>query len=68
MRLLETTEKANALLEGIDRKSDVLARNLIVTLESLRRALDSLQVLMERVKANPSDLIFGEPTPPPTIK
>ena len=68
MRLSETAEKANALLEGIDRKSDVLARNLIVTLESLRRALDSLQVLMERVKANPSDLIFSEPTPPPTIK
>jgi hypothetical protein len=41
---------------------------MIVTLESLRWALESLQTFLERVKANPSDLILGEPTPPRTIK
>ena len=68
LKLSGTVEKASVFLGGIDQKSDVLARNMIVTLESLRWALDSLQTFLERVKANPSDLILGEPTPPRTIK
>jgi len=55
--------KMNQLVEGLDKRSLAITNNIKGTSENLKRASESLEMLIDRVYASPSDLFFGEPPP-----
>ncbi len=64
MNLAETVGHANRLLEGVDRRTRAVAVEMTATSENLRRASETLDLILERLSTSPSDLIFGQPPPP----
>jgi len=60
----ETVAKLNLVIEGLDRRSVAVTNDIKVTTENLKRASESLEMLVERIYASPSDLLFGQPPPP----
>ncbi len=64
LKLSETVEKANRVMDGVDKKTETLTRELIITADILWRTLESLQLLLQRIKTTPSDLIFSQPPQP----
>jgi phospholipid/cholesterol/gamma-HCH transport system substrate-binding protein len=61
MKLAETGEKANKMVEGFDRRSRAITTELRVSSENLQQATETLQRLLERLNTTPSDLIFSSP-------
>ncbi|RQW88374.1 MAG: MCE family protein [Geobacter sp.] len=61
LKLADTANKANQLVEGIDRRSRAITMELRVTSENLQQASETLQTLLDRVNKTPSDLIFSSP-------
>jgi phospholipid/cholesterol/gamma-HCH transport system substrate-binding protein len=61
MKLAETGEKANKMVEGFDRRSRAVTTELRVSSENLQQATETLQRLLERLNTTPSDLIFSSP-------
>ena len=61
MRLKDTAVKANQLMDALDRTARTSAVDIQTATENLRRASESLERLLERIEANPSDLFFGRP-------
>lgn len=61
LKLADTAEKANQLVEGIDRRSRAITTELRDTSENLQQASETLQTLLDRLNATPSDLIFSAP-------
>lgn len=57
-------KKMNQLVEGFDKRSLAITNNIRDTSENLKRASESLEMLVDRVYASPSDLLFGQPPPP----
>lgn len=64
MRLRDTAAKANQLMDELDRTARTSAVDVETATENLRRASESLERLLERIEANPSDLFFGKPSEP----
>jgi phospholipid/cholesterol/gamma-HCH transport system substrate-binding protein len=60
----ETIGKLNQWVERLDKRSLTITNDVKVISENLRRASESLDMLIERVYASPSDLLFGQPPPP----
>jgi phospholipid/cholesterol/gamma-HCH transport system substrate-binding protein len=60
----EAVAKLNQVIEGLDRRSVAVTNDIKVTSENLKRASESLEMLLDRVYASPSDLLFGQPPPP----
>ena len=60
----DTVAKLNQVIEGLDRRSVAVTNDIKVTSENLKRASESLEMLVERVYASPSDLLFGQPPAP----
>lgn len=61
LNVAETTGKANRLIENINKKMNTAATEITVTSENLRRVSETLENLMERLSADPSELIFSVP-------
>jgi phospholipid/cholesterol/gamma-HCH transport system substrate-binding protein len=61
MKLRQTAGKVGELVEMTSRKTEVTLTDAGIAVESLRRAADSLQTLIDRLSADPSALIFGKP-------
>ncbi|HOI15108.1 MAG TPA: MlaD family protein [Geobacteraceae bacterium] len=61
LKLAETGEKANRVVEGIDQRSRAITTELRVSSENLQQASETLQRLLERLNTTPSDLIFSAP-------
>lgn len=59
----ETIGKLNQWVERLDKRSLTITNDVKVISENLRRASESLDMLIERVYASPSDLLFGQPPP-----
>jgi len=59
----DAAKKMNQLVEGLDKRSLAITNNIKGTSENLKRASESLEMLIDRVYASPSDLLFGEPPP-----
>lgn len=59
----DAARKMNQLVEGLDKRSLAITNNIKGTTENLKRASESLEMLIDRVYASPSDLLFGEPPP-----
>ena len=60
----DAAKKVNQLVEGLDKRSLEFTNNLKATGENLKRASESLEMLIDRVYASPSDLLYGQPPPP----
>lgn len=63
LNISETTSKANRLIDNINKKVNTAATEITVTTENLRRVSETLENLMERLNADPSELIFSVPPP-----
>ena len=63
MKLAETSAKTNRLIDDISRRSKVITTEIQLTGENLRRASENLDLLIERLKADPSDILFSDPPP-----
>jgi phospholipid/cholesterol/gamma-HCH transport system substrate-binding protein len=61
MKLADTAGKANRMAEGLERKTRTISVELEATSENLRRATDTLDQLMERVRTTPSEILFSKP-------
>jgi len=59
--LAETSDKATKLIDNTSRKVKLIGEELQATSENLRRASENLDEVLERLKADPSDIIFSEP-------
>jgi uncharacterized protein YoxC len=60
----DAAKKMNQLVEGLDKRSLEITNNIRATSENLKRASESLEMLVDRVYASPSDLLYGQPPPP----
>ncbi|HBE44053.1 MAG TPA: hypothetical protein DDW17_01035 [Deltaproteobacteria bacterium] len=59
----EAAAKTNYLIDTINRKMNIATTEIQVTAENMRRLSETLEQLIERLHADPSDIIFS--TPPP---
>jgi phospholipid/cholesterol/gamma-HCH transport system substrate-binding protein len=59
----DAARKMNQLVEGLDKRSLAITNNIRDTSENLKRASESLEMLVDRLYASPSDLLFGQPPP-----
>lgn len=64
INLIETTRKANTFLESTTKRTQAVAVEAQITLENLRRASETLDDILDRLKADPSELIFSSPPTP----
>jgi DNA repair ATPase RecN len=62
LKASETADRAGRLLEGIDRRTRGMKTDFERTTEEIRQAAESLKLLLDRLQANPSDLLFSRPT------
>jgi phospholipid/cholesterol/gamma-HCH transport system substrate-binding protein len=60
----DAAKKVNQLAKGLDKRSLEITNNIKATSDNLKRASESLEMLVDRVYASPSDLLFGQPPPP----
>ena len=63
LRLAETAEKTNRIVDTLSRTSRTTARDLQVMSDNMKRSTETLERLVERLESNPSDLIFSKPPP-----
>jgi phospholipid/cholesterol/gamma-HCH transport system substrate-binding protein len=63
LRLAETAEKANRVVDNLSRTSRTTARDVQIMSDNLRRASETLERLVERLEGNPSDLLFSSSPP-----
>ena len=61
LNLAETSDKANRLIDNVSRKTKLIGEELQTTSENLRRASENLDEVLDRLKSDPSDIIFSEP-------
>jgi len=63
MDLSKTTANTNRLIEGIDRRTQRITEEISSAAENLGETSGSLDRLIERLRAKPSDIICGKPLP-----
>ncbi len=61
MKLAETGRRTGALIEGLDSRSRAVAEEINATAKNLRRSSETLELLMERLSADPSSVLFSKP-------
>lgn len=63
MKLAETSAKTNRLIDDLSRKTKVISTEIQSTTENLRRTSENLDLLIDRLKSDPSDILFSDPPP-----
>ena len=63
LRLAETAEKANRVVDTLSRTSRTTARDLQIMSDNMKRSTETLERLVERLESNPSDLLFSNSPP-----
>jgi phospholipid/cholesterol/gamma-HCH transport system substrate-binding protein len=56
-----TIDGLNGTIDGLNTRMNRIANEIQVTAENLKQASETLEDFLERVSADPSDLIFSEP-------
>ena len=64
MKLKETSGQAQRLLEGLETDSRRISADLKVTAEHLRQVTENLEGLVDRIQADPSEILFGSAPAP----
>jgi phospholipid/cholesterol/gamma-HCH transport system substrate-binding protein len=57
----EIAGKADLLLDNLTRRAQTVTTEVQITSENLRRASETLENLLDRLRADPSEIIFSEP-------
>jgi hypothetical protein len=63
MKMSETKEKTDQLISNMARRTQTITTEMQITSESLRRASETLESLLNRLHADPSEIIFSDPLP-----
>jgi phospholipid/cholesterol/gamma-HCH transport system substrate-binding protein len=63
MKLADSAGKANQILTGVDKSVREMTFNLKNTADNLQRASESLDILIDKLRDDPSDLLFSRPPP-----
>jgi phospholipid/cholesterol/gamma-HCH transport system substrate-binding protein len=63
MKLTESAVKANQIVAGVDKSVREMTFNLKNTADNLQRASENLDILMDKLRDDPSDLLFSRPPP-----
>jgi phospholipid/cholesterol/gamma-HCH transport system substrate-binding protein len=63
LKLTETAEKTNRLVDNLSRASRTTARDIQTMSDNLKRTSETLERLVDRLESNPSDLLFSSPPP-----
>jgi len=63
MKLAESAGKANQVVTGIDKSVRQIAFDLKNTTDNLQRASENLDILIDKLRDDPSDLLFSRPPP-----
>jgi phospholipid/cholesterol/gamma-HCH transport system substrate-binding protein len=63
LRLGQAADKVEGFVDNLNRSTRAMTIEIRATSESLRRSTESLELLLDRLEATPSDVIFS--TPPP---
>jgi phospholipid/cholesterol/gamma-HCH transport system substrate-binding protein len=61
MKISETAGKANQLINTMTRRTQAITNEIQATSENLRHASETLENLLDRLHADPSDIIFSNP-------
>lgn len=61
LNLAETSDRANQLIENASRKTRLITTELQITSENLRRTTENMDQLVDRLKVDPSEIIFSNP-------
>lgn len=61
LKLGQLTADAEKLIKGVRGKTQTVVDNLAATSELLRRTAETLERLVQRLEANPSQLLFSRP-------
>ncbi len=61
LKAAEIAGKAGRLIEGLDRRTRGIKVDVERTADDIRQAVESLKLLLDRLHANPSDLLFSRP-------
>jgi phospholipid/cholesterol/gamma-HCH transport system substrate-binding protein len=61
MKIAETADNVNRIVERAGPKVDATLTEVEATAQTLRRAADALEALVDRINADPSALIFSRP-------
>jgi phospholipid/cholesterol/gamma-HCH transport system substrate-binding protein len=61
LKAAEIAGKAGRLIDGLDRRTRGMKEDVERTADDIRQAVESLKLLLDRLHANPSDLLFSRP-------
>lgn len=61
IKISETAGKANQLINNMARRTQAISTEIQATSENLKRASETLENLLDRLHADPSDIIFSNP-------
>ena len=63
MQLVETVGKTNRIVAGVDQSVREISQDLRMTTDNLQKASENLDILMDKLRDDPSDLLFSRPPP-----
>jgi phospholipid/cholesterol/gamma-HCH transport system substrate-binding protein len=61
LNLAETSDRTNQLIENASRKTKRITTELEITSENLKRTSENMDQLVDRLKTDPSEIIFSNP-------
>lgn len=63
MKLADSAGKANQIVAGVDKSVREMTFDLKNTADNLQRASENLDILIDKLRDDPSDLLFSRPPP-----
>lgn len=63
MKLADTAGQAKQIVAGVDKSVKDMTHDLKNTLDNVQRASENLDILMDKLRDDPSDLLFSQPPP-----
>jgi phospholipid/cholesterol/gamma-HCH transport system substrate-binding protein len=63
MKLADSAGKANQIVAGVDKSVRDMTFDLKNTTDNLQRASENLDILIDKLRDDPSDLLFSRPPP-----
>ncbi len=63
MKLADSVGKANQIVAGVDKSVRDITYDLKNTADNLQRASETLDILMDKLRDDPSELLFSRPPP-----
>jgi phospholipid/cholesterol/gamma-HCH transport system substrate-binding protein len=65
LKLVEAVGRADRVVAGMEKSIAEISDDLRVTTDNIQRASENLDILMDKLRDAPSDLLFSQPPPVP---